>query len=305
MSFTHHNLKFFEEKFGDYRETSNPEQVVFCCPDCGKEKLYAYLRTRTTYCWVCARYNSYREEVERVVDIEELKRVRVKVTNTKTRLKAINFPKNYRTLDKSMSSGEDLYLNYLVGRGFTEDDIRNAGILFGHMRSTVKYNILLPVFMDNVPVYYTVRNIGYAEKPYLNPDEKKIGNKKSDILFNYDTAKLSNTVIVFEGIFDAMTAGASAVATLGKHMSRSQFSLICSNWKTVVLGLDPDAIETTLGLYKRFRRVGKVVKILDLIGYKDANEAGRDVLVNRLMELEDYEYKDTDMLRFKARSVLG
>jgi DNA primase len=66
------------------------------------------------------------------------------------------------------------------------------------------------------------------------------------ILYNYDRAKNSPFLVVFEGITDVMRFGDCSVAILGKKLKQEQCTLIGATWQRdepIILCLDPDAIE--------------------------------------------------------------
>ena len=158
--------------------------------------------------------------------------------------------------------------------------------------------------MDNVLVYYTKRHIGYGNRRYLNPSTQEVPNKKTSVIFNYDYARLSKTVIVCEGMFDAMTIGSSAIAIMGKTISEDQYNIISNNWNNIILAFDPDAWRENIELYKRFKSSGKSVKILHIDGSKDLNELGKEKAIELLMNIENSKFTLSDLLRYRIRAFI-
>ncbi len=100
------------------------------------------------------------------------------------------------------------------------------------------------------------------------------GMDKGEVLWNFDNARMSDAVVVTEGVFDAARVGRCAVATFGKNVSNAQVNLLQQYWRHIVLLLDPDAAEEAGRLRRRFGPTTDVVAV-SLRGYKDAGEAPR------------------------------
>lgn len=285
---------------------SNSNQVIFTCPICGKNKLYLYLDTNTSWCFRCGAYKDYAGDITTPKELSTVK-ARLQgfdhITDHEG-LRGIKIPDNffdYETIKDNPEYG--YYINYLISRGFDSYDITKNKLHFGHpMDLNTKNRILLPIFMHNILVFYQIRNLGDVKNKYVNP-LKDESNCKTHILFNFDMAKLSKTVVVTEGIFDAMTIGSSAIATLGKKISKQQLKLIKDNWDTIILALDPDAMKENEENFKYLKSQGKVVKVLDLTGYKDVNEAGKKIVFNKINKLKNYNYQETDLLKLKLRGL--
>ncbi len=305
MALNKHNLYYYENLYGTVAEfPSNSNQVIFYCPDCGKSKLYVYLDTNTSWCFRCGVYRSYVDIENTVTNVKDLK---VRIEIGKEELKPISQVKDYYLLEEIKNLDKEkykVYYEYLNKRGFDEYDININRLRFGNMENMqTAFRIFIPVYMDNILVYYQLRNIiGNMGRKYDNPLGAYM-NKKTLVLFNYDRAKLSDSVIVTEGVFDAMTVGSSAIATFGKSISAEQIDLISKTWKDIIIALDPDAFELNIKIYKKFLSLGKKVKIFDLKNYKDINEAGKDYVLEHIFKLNDFNYKYTDMLKYKFRKI--
>lgn len=106
-----------------------------------------------------------------------------------------------------------------------------------------KDRIIVPSFMDDRLVYWQAR--ATWEEPG-NSDFKKVLNPKGvsarSILYNYDTAKSYEDLIIVEGFIDAVKAGPNAVATNGKRLHPEQVEwLRKTNAKRIFICWDLDA----------------------------------------------------------------
>lgn len=109
------------------------------------------------------------------------------------------------------------------------------------------------------------------------------GMDKREVLWNFDNARKSDTVVVTEGVFDAVRVGMCAVASLGKYVSDKQVGLLQQYWRHVILLLDPDAEKDTNALKTKFGPTIDVVPVM-LKGYKDAGEAPRREIWSQIFD---------------------
>lgn len=299
----HHRLRYFESLFGEGRETNNSNQYIFKCPNvtCGREKLYVYLDTNTSYCFRCGTYSSYDSEEKVSLTKKDLE-VRLQYKDDFS-FSNVSTPTDFSYYENLKDEDKGKYLSYLKGRGFQERDIHRYKLRFGEPGTFQRESILIPVYMDNLLVYYTIRKIGDTKIRYQNPDLSLVPNPKSRVLFNLDIARLSNTVIVMEGAFDAMTVGSSAIATFGKMLSKHQISLIERYWDNIILCLDSDAYEFNLKLYDSLTKKGKNVKILDLPN-GDANSLGKKEVLKRIQSVESKKFTIVNALKYKLNKKI-
>lgn len=290
----------YVQMYGESKKGSSLNQLVFTCPDCGRDKLYVYLDSDTSYCFRCGVYKAYNNG-KTVISLEELKNTLKRHEELPKELSEIKVPRNFVELRDSKA--EKFYTEYLEGRGFSTIDIERSRLLFGLETTSENRTILLPVYMYHQLVYYTKRVVKPGLNRYENPKTEEVDNKKTNILFNFDNARASSTVVVCEGVFDAMTVGVNAIATFGKSLSEFQCRLIEKNWNKIILALDPDAWDKNVSLWKRFRSKGKNVKILDIPGHKDLNDAGRELVISLLMKLEEDKFTEIDLLRYSLRNA--
>lgn len=200
---------------------------------------------------------------------------------------------------------------YLRARGF---DYRELGSDFGFAYCSPGRQFAHGVFSTTNTVVATVvmdgKEVGWQARLLYDPDklddahcammgimwdaEKRKyvkppkyftmpGMDKREILWNYDNARRSDTVVVTEGVYDAARVGKCAVATLGKYVSDKQVDLLQQYWRHVVILLDPDAAKEAKRLRAMFGPTVDVV-LVTLRGYKDAGEAPRKEVWSQILD---------------------
>ena len=107
--------------------------------------------------------------------------------------------------------------------------------------------VVAPIMMNGVRVGWQARLVG---EPRYNTIPKYYtcpGMPKSQVLYNFDTARGEPYVIVVEGITDVWRIGDQAVALLGKTLSRQQSRLLTDTWpgKPIIVMLDGEARQET------------------------------------------------------------
>jgi len=93
------------------------------------------------------------------------------------------------------------------------------------------------------PIYWIARDItGKAQKKVLNPDEKTHGVGSAKIPFNFSLAKRYPTLIITEGVFDALYVGPNAIATYGSTIKKQHVTWMAGQGKfeKVILLYDAD-----------------------------------------------------------------
>lgn len=132
---------------------------------------------------------------------------------------------------------------------------------FLHSKNFSPFNLLLKVlFCQNYikkgysfgprlifPIYQSGTYRGFQGRTiYKNTDPKYIGASNMDrrtIIYNYDIAfAQSERLVITEGFLDQIRTGDTAIATLGKIITKEQLRLIkLGNFKKVIVFLDDDA----------------------------------------------------------------
>lgn len=146
-------------------------------------------------------------------------------------------PPEYRRLAGSESVVAGAYRDYAHSRGLSDELIQRYDIGYA---ATGRYagRLIVPVYQFGVLCSFVARAIGDREPKVLTPP----GNQQSRCLFNLDTVLGADSIVVVEGVFDALTLPDRCVASFGKRLSRAQAALLLrSGAKEVTFAFDGDA----------------------------------------------------------------
>jgi DNA primase len=124
--------------------------------------------------------------------------------------------------------------------------------------------VILPYYVDNKIVYYIARALdAQSTIRYLYPSVEEIKKEKNNYLYDYEYRKHGDTIIICEGIFNAIVAGGMALG--GKTISDRQIDYLLaipnSTNKKFVVALDQDTagrgsiVDVCTALKKYFKNV--------------------------------------------------
>jgi len=90
-------------------------------------------------------------------------------------------------------------------------------------------------------------------------------------------------LVITEGVFDAVVAGPNAVPLLGSTLRPNSklFMKIVQNDTPVFIALDPDAEKKEQRIIKLFLSYGLEVYKIDVGGYEDVAEMGKEEFLRR------------------------
>ena len=139
---------------------------------------------------------------------------------------------------------------YLNSRGLTDNQINYYK--FGTIEGQEDF-IFIPLIEDKI-VGYQGRNTTDSKFRYLNlPTGVKLGQS----LFQLNTAREYNTVIVVEGIFDAISIGLNAVCIFKNFISKIQKQkIVNSKFKRIIFGLDADSKRQSYKYAQEYKELG-------------------------------------------------
>lgn len=239
-----------------------------------------------------------------------------KEDSLKLDLKPIKPPYNVKLLSQNMDNPEALpYINYLYNRGLTEKDIHDYNIGYTPIskmttpegKSVMIYNSIVFFTFDDFGrmIYWNTRSIDKEAyiKSFNAPADKDEFSKDTSI-FNLNIAKKTGTIVITEGVFNAITVGYSGVATFGKQVTEHQIQLLrevndnnpCTNF---VVFLDNDAYEQKEKLGKALSEFSDNVYIVsNPYKEKDANDIGRKETHKLISEARKYNYKNSLLAMF-------
>lgn len=290
--------KIIEARFGSARVTQgqNGTEYLVVCPHCGKRKLSINPQKGVYQCWHGCDSGSLGKLLKMRVPKGPVRRQREES-------KARGYTPPGELVPLHELGKDHQAVSYVRGRGFDpkylEDEFgvcycRKGGKYAGGTFDTTN-TLILPIWRDGALVgwqsrlLYNPDKVPEGSEPYLGwkfEDGKYVkppkymtmpGYAKRSSLYNIDSARKGEVVVVTEGAFDCMAVGRCGVATFGKGISDEQVDLIRNIWKVAVLLLDPDAPAEQAKLASSLGRSILTVPVA-LEGYKDAGECPRDEL---------------------------
>jgi len=144
---------------------------------------------------------------------------------------------------------------YLVDRGVTQEMIDYYQIVQGTDRWS--HRIFVPTLHEGQVVYWVARTMDTDVQPkYMTP----VDIEKRYYLYNFHRAKAFSSVVITEGVFDAIAVGANAVSLFGKTASQEQRQMLLdADFESYVVCLDPDAQKEANNLMSWLDSKSKIV----------------------------------------------
>ncbi|MBR4514176.1 MAG: DNA primase [Lachnospiraceae bacterium] len=212
--------------------------------------------------------------------------------NTEHGKKGLEYYKNRGFTDETMHSFglgyADIYENdlykYLKGKGFTDYEIRDAGLCELNEktggRDAFWNRVMVPIYDINGKVIaFGGRVLGDGKPKYVNTKATDVFDKSRN-LYALHIAKKSKRrgMIMCEGYMDVISlhqAGFdNAVATLGTAVTIGHASLVKRYTDEVYLSYDSDeaGVKAAIKASDIFRQVGISARVVDMRPYKDPDE---------------------------------
>jgi DNA primase len=107
---------------------------------------------------------------------------------------------------------------------------------------TLRARLVFPIYFQNIRVGMSFRRTKSTDVPKWSHQPAHIETK--NLLYNYDSAKDADTIVVCEGITDVWAfyeCGIPAVATFGAHLTQEQYKLLLRTGADIVLAYDGDS----------------------------------------------------------------
>jgi DNA primase len=146
----------------------------------------------------------------------------------------------------------DALRNYLTEKGFSVEELVEAGLLSRHEDGSVldrfRGRLIIPIRdVQGQVIGFGARALGDAQPKYLNSPQTPLFDK-SATLFALDLARRAireaNEAVIVEGYMDAMQAHqagfANVVAQMGTALTEAQLRLLKRYTRRFILALDPD-----------------------------------------------------------------
>jgi DNA primase len=290
-------LQLLEEILGEcYR--SNDEHL-FSCPFCNhhKRKLSINILKNTYKCWICdsrgrdiyylikkhgnrlqkQNWRSFKEHVE-ISDFDSIFEEKIEIEQTQN----IKLPEEYICLaNKKLPLDSKLPLDYLKKRNISSDDILKWKIGYCY-DGLYKDRIIIPSFnKEGFCDYFIARTYTNDWLRYKNPPVLK------DIIFNDLLVNWNESIILVEGVFDALNAE-NSIPLLGSTLSTHSklFKAILTHSKQVYIALDKDAEKKALNIINMLISHGIKICKIDTSNYEDVGEMTKE-------EFEEKKYTAT------------
>ena len=302
-------------RFSPIMETSNEDRIRTVCPMCSDTTghLYILLSAGLAYCQKC-KYDPkspvrFIADVENISFADVIRRAGESIVSLDTTVEDVvnklfeeeeeTYEYEVMSLDHSfvpvleeigvapLDRVREQAVRYLEDRGVTREQMKQYDMRYCY-DGTYAGRIVIPCYYKGDIVTFVARDLsGYSSRKYLNPT----GNKQSDFLYNYDAIS-TDTVVVTEGVFDAISAAqvAPAVASFGKSLSARQVAFL-NGVKNVIFYWDKDAYPQVEQYVKKIQGTCRVVC------HADGKDAGSRTyeenkrLINSAVSLGSVEYE--------------
>jgi DNA primase len=296
-------LFLLQELLGNYIQQR--DECLFSCPFCHhpKKKLSINISTNKWKCWVCGSKGGHIlwllkklnvpphliKEFKKIlgdVDIKQYKNTTSEVT--------LHLPTEYIPLWKVDSDYKYKHaIKYLNNRGITADDILRYRI--GYCAQGAYANrIILPSYDgDNNLNYFTARTFYDGGRKYWNPPVSK------NIICFENMIDWSETVVLCEGMFDAISLRRNVIPLLGKTLPKKlELALVSNKVIDVVVFLDEDARLDAIKIQQKLSSYGINTNIVITEG-KDASEMGNDLAQTQLTKARKADFKEFILEKMK------
>ena len=218
------------------------------CPYCeGENHLGYHIQREYFNCWKCGWHPlietlaslSGQSKWEVIQSIERNRTGRIRLSKQKQ----IIIPKNI-TLPLGTTNMTEQHIDYLKNRGFSIDRIRQMEKTY-NIKGTGKigeysFRIIFPITHYGQLVSYQGRDItGISKYKYKACKKEEEIKSHQTCLYGADFVERESVVIV-EGILDALRLGAGAIATFGTSMLWPQIKQISERWEKRFIAFDND-----------------------------------------------------------------
>lgn len=277
-----------ESHFGKGDLSRDKINLAIQCPSCGenrpdKKKLIVRLDNGMFHCWVCGLKGKnlsflFRKFRGKNVSFDGLK------TFSGDEKKVVKIPDGFHLLSRHSRDPDVMAVKkYLARRGVGQSDIARWRML-AYKSGSLRRRVVIPSFdIEGRINYYVARTIDDIKMRYKNPPVKK-----NEIIFNECDIDWQKTVVLVEGVFDAIKVGNNVIPILGSSVSKSSllYKQLVNNQSNIIVALDSDCISKAYEICETFTSGGCEVRVC-------FPSAGRD--------LGDMESADVKKLLYSAK----
>jgi len=253
-------VEIISEFLGEPKKVyENTSQVSWNCPVCdeggNKGNLEVNIEKSLFHCWSCGDYEGTHGSLGKLFDKFGNKKQKklYQVLKPETIIKRERKKKTLKLPDRftQFKDSSKVYpirrqaMNYLNGRGITDDMIERYGIGFCDNGDHAG-RIVIPSYNKKGELnYYIARSWDpMSRAKYKNPEAEK-----DKIIFWENLIDWNKDIFLVEGAFDGLFLN-NAIPMLGQHMSELLFETIYINAKSnIIICLDADAWQNAVKLY--------------------------------------------------------
>jgi len=183
---------------------------------------------------------------------------------------------------------QQMHKNYLIGRGFNPDYIRNKYKIKGTgITGYWRYRIIIPIFHNEEIISFVGRDITdrQSEKYLILSKKEGVINPKHT-LYGLEFCRNRNWVCIVEGVFDVWRMGDGFCASMGTNLTEQQIHLLLP-YRHVVIMFDPEkeASEKARKAAEHIASYGNTVELLLMNGDKDPGDLSQEEAVKLRKEL--------------------
>ena len=257
----------------------------FSCPECdsskSKKKLSIRLDDFRYHCWVCGikgqniwRYIS-KKYPEIHIDAGFLGKKRSKTSESDVdQIKPLEKPLGLVPVFRSAKDPDvNAVRRYLKSRGISMSDMTRWRIMTTQT-GRFRRRAIVPSFdLDGKMNYYVGRSIDEDSFKYLNAKVSK-----HDMIFNEIDIAWNKTVVLVEGVLDAMKSVENSIPILGSTLPTSSrlFKMLMKYQSDVIVSLDPDLKQKAYKIAKDLYTAGCNVRICFTPDGKDMGELSKN-----------------------------
>lgn len=282
---------------------------AFMCPFCFHRKPKLEINLTVTpdgsnpwECWVCGtKGRTIRSLLKHLsISVEESAEILKYVRKGEEKeviqsTVSVRLPDEYQLLSLAPRDSVEAnrYRNYLYNRGLTDIDFLKYNI--GYCTTGLFQNrVIVPSYSENNHLnYFTARSLDpEAYLKYLNPAVERDNIVAFENLINWN-----QSIILCEGMFDAIALKRNAIPLLGKQVSSALMKKIITNpVPEVYVCLDGDALKAALKHCETFLDMGMKVYLVRPES-KDPSETGFEKITKQLQKARELTF--VDLIKYK------
>lgn len=283
--------------------TGSGEEVHFSCPICGenRKRMFVNLFSGKVYCHNCGysshivgliswvegvswtRANAIFKDIKGSMSLPEdfgqntLARMFESDFRSDLQKRAIPLPEEYIAINPAKTNMVTKQaIRYLKSRKVTEKQItiHKMGVCIS---GEYQGRVIIPIWENNELRFWIARAM--SKDAYMkekSPSDEDYQTSKSEVIFNIDrAAKKYHSIVISEGIYDALSWGDIGVSLLGKILYEAQLNILLDYRELltegVYIALDWDARDKATEMAERLSEFFDVKMINIPQKYDDPN----------------------------------